>query len=213
VTTTVQLPAEVWRRLGRLFPSLSASARNQRLVAAGVLSVGRRTYGSPRIPSWAPGDWPPGLHVSIGSFCSIGDGVVIYPGGNHRTDWVTTFPLRIKYGLPGAWEDGCPTSAGPVRIGNDVWIADHVTVLSGVTVGDGAVLGAHSLVTHDVDPYAIVGGNPARLLRRRFTDEQVESLLEIRWWEWSDERIVEAVPLLCGDDVDEFIRWAKDGGR
>jgi acetyltransferase-like isoleucine patch superfamily enzyme len=151
-----------------------------------------------------------GVQVSIGSFCSIGKNVQIYTGGNHRTDWVTTYPLRIKYELPGAWEDGCPATDGPVRIGHDVWIANDVTVLSGVTVGNGAVLGAHSVVTKDVDPYAIVGGSPARLLRKRFTDSQIEALTEIQWWEWTDARIVEAVPLLCSGDVDKFVRWAKD---
>lgn len=196
------------RWAARLAPSLTTSGRNAKLVETGVLSVGRRTYGNPEILGWGAPGKPLDGEVSIGAFCSIGKDVRIYTGGNHRVDWVTTFPLRIKYELPGAWEDGCPKTGGGVRVGNDVWIANNVTVLSGVTIGDGAVLGAHSVVTKDVDAYAVMGGNPARLLRKRFTDEQIGALLGIGWWDWSDDRIVDAVPRLCSDDIDGFIRWA-----
>lgn len=92
-----------------------------------------------------------------------------------------------------------------MTIGNDVWIGSNVTIMSGVTIGDGAAIAANSTVTRDVDPYAIVAGNPARLLRRRFDPETIERLLEVAWWNWSDERIEENIELLCSPEVGRFL--------
>jgi acetyltransferase-like isoleucine patch superfamily enzyme len=143
--------------------------------------------------------------VRIGAFCSIGPDVVFVTGGIHPVDWVSSFPFRAKFGLPGAFKDGMPMTRGPVVVGNDVWIGGEAMVLSGVTIGDGAVVAARAVVTRDVPPYAVVAGTPARLLRFRFDERTVEELLQIRWWEWPDKKIVEAVPFLSSPDVTGFL--------
>ncbi|WP_318011557.1 CatB-related O-acetyltransferase [Mesorhizobium sp. CO1-1-9] len=93
---------------------------------------------------------------------------------------------------------------GPTEIGNDVWIGLRAVIMPGITIGDGAIIGAGSIVTKDVAPYAIVAGNPARLLRYRFTDDQIASLLAIRWWDWNDDRLEAERPRLFGP-IDAFI--------
>jgi len=179
------------------------------LVSSGRLTIGRYSYGRPTVYAY-PGD---GGSVSIGSFVSIGHGVEIFLGGKHRTDWLSTYPFRIVFDLPGAYEDGLPATKGKVVIGNDVWIGKGVTVLSGVCIGDGAVVGAYALVAKDVQPYAIVVGNPAREVRRRFDAEKVNRLAKLAWWDWPIERIMEAVPLLCSSDLDGLDnvaeRWSE----
>src|SRR6202035_4147784 len=94
---------------------------------------------------------------------------------------------------------------GDVKIGNDAYIGRGAMVLSGVTIGDGAVVGARAVVTRDVRPYAVVVGNPAREVRRRFSDEVVEALLRIRWWDWPDEVVAERVHELNGLSVEDFV--------
>ena len=164
------------------------------------VSVGRFTYGSPALRLWDASE-----RIAIGSFCSIADGVTIFAGGEHNTHWVTTFPLRIAFGEPLAGQDGHPASKGPTTIGSDVWIGDGATILSGVQVGHGAVIGARAVVTADVPPYHIVAGNPARLVRPRFTADQIDALLSIAWWEWPLERIRSASGLLSSPGIDAFI--------
>ncbi len=166
------------------------------------LSIGRCSYGSPLIATF-PGDR---AHVRIGAFCSIGPDVVLMDGGDHRIDWVSTFPFRVYLELPGAYADGHPRSRGDIEIGNDVWIGRGARVRSGVSVGDGAVIGAYAVVTRDVRPYAVVVGSPAREVRRRFGDEQVQALQRIAWWLWPMEQIEARVPQLCSADIDAFIR-------
>lgn len=162
--------------------------------------MGRHAYGAP-VLHLAEGD---DQTVSVGAFTSISFDVAVMLGGNHRTDWVTTFPLRHVFGQPGALRDGHPSSKGPVTIGNDVWIGRGARILSGVSIGDGAVIGAHAVVARSVRPYAVVVGNPAREIRRRFADPVVESLLRIAWWEWPDDVILERVDELCHPDVAAF---------
>ena len=165
------------------------------------LSRGRYSYGDPLIARSVQDR----ENVHIGAFVSIGPDVVLQDGGSHRTDWVTTFPLRVCLDLPGAYEDGHPRGKGNIVIGNDVWIGRGARVLSGVTIGDGSVVGAYGVVTKDVSPYSIVGGNPAREIRKRFSDRQVASLLRIAWWDWPLEKIVACVDELSDADVDAFI--------
>jgi acetyltransferase-like isoleucine patch superfamily enzyme len=165
--------------------------------------VGRYTYFG--------GDQQPRLafqeaDITIGSFCSISMNVVIFGGGNHRTDWVTSYPFpSFPWGVDALLGQDSYTN-GPVIIGNDVWIGDGAVILSGVTVGDGAVIAASSVVSKDVRPYAIVAGNPAREVKRRFDDDVVEALLKIRWWDWDDEKIRRYAPMLCSQDVRGFIK-------
>ena len=175
-------------------------------MEAGHVEIGRHTYGVPRIATYI-GD---SSRVVIGSFCSIAEDVEIFTGGNHRPDWVSTFPFRSRFGLPGAFDDGHPASKGDVVIGHDVWVGRGASILSGVTIGDGAVVGAYAVVTKDVRPYAVVAGNPAREIRRRFDDDTIERLITLRWWDWPDERILASVPLLNSDRMDEFLKASED---
>jgi acetyltransferase-like isoleucine patch superfamily enzyme len=167
-------------------------------------SVGKFSYGvnSPLVLGNMAGGKTGSL--KIGKFCSIASGVTIILDGEHRPDWVTTYPFSIIFkkfsDLPWA-----STTKGDVIIGNDVWIGIDALILSGVTVGDGAIIGAGSVVARDVEPYAIVAGNPARLIRKRFDLETINKLLEIKWWDWDTERITENMPLLLSNKINEFI--------
>jgi acetyltransferase-like isoleucine patch superfamily enzyme len=167
------------------------------LVKGEGIQVGRYTYGRPRIITFDPK-----IKLTIGQFCSIADGVTIFLGGNHRLDWVSTYPFMV---FPDFWPQakdikGHPSSKGDVNIGNDVWIGSGATILSGVRIGDGAAVGAKSVVTKDVEPYAIVVGNPARAIRKRFDDETIRRLLEIKWWDWPVEKIGRYMHIILSDD-------------
>ncbi len=170
------------------------------LKQRGMLVIGRHSYGKPNVILFA-GD---SARVSIGSFCSLASEIEVMPGGNHPTDMVTTYPLRRR--LAGTEQPGEPWSKGDVTIGNDVWIGRGVKILGGVTIGDGAVIAAYSVVTKDIPPYAIAAGVPARVVRERFSEEIVERLLRIRWWEWDDAAILERVEDLTNTDLDAFTR-------
>jgi acetyltransferase-like isoleucine patch superfamily enzyme len=151
-------------------------------------------------------DWGQGTDVKIGSFCSIADNITIFIGGNHRTDWVTTYPFgHINQDVFPHHGDGHPVTKGDVVIGNDVWLGSGCTIMSGVTIGDGAVVSASSMVVKDVPPYAIVGGNPAKVLKYRFTENQIKRLIDKPWWELPDSRINDLIPLLCSDNVEDLI--------
>lgn len=149
-------------------------------------------------------------NLIIGNFCSISDGFRVFLGGNHNIDWVTTYPFGHTHTDVFNMFDGTghPSSKGDVVIGNDVWIGYNVTVLSGVKIGDGAVIGTNSLVIKDVEPYSVVAGNPAKHIKYRFSPEQIEKLLQIQWWNWEDEKINRFTPLLCNKDIDHFIEAA-----
>lgn len=151
--------------------------------------------------------WGEGTELHIGKFCSIAANVQVFLGGNHRTDWVTTFPFGHVSTQEFPWHgQGHPATRGDVVIGNDVWIGTDAVIMSGVHIGDGAVIAAGSHVVKDVPPYAIVGGNPAKVIRYRFTDVQIEKLCSIAWWNWEPARINAALPLLCSPSIDDFIK-------
>jgi acetyltransferase-like isoleucine patch superfamily enzyme len=170
------------------------------LKERGMLVIGRHSYGKPNVILFA-GD---SARVSIGSFCSLASAIEVMPGGNHPTDMVTTYPIRRR--LAGTEQPGEPWSKGDVAIGNDVWIGRGVKILGGITIGDGAVVAAYSVVTKDIPPYAIAAGVPARVVRERFSEEIVERLLRIRWWDWDDAAILERVDDLTSNDLDAFTR-------
>ena len=140
----------------------------------------------------------------IGSFCSIGSGAAFVMAGNqgHRSEWVSTFPFHYMPEVPafaGA-SDGF-RGAGDTVVGSDVWIGSEAMIMPGIRIGHGAVIGSRALVTRDVEPYTIVGGNPARPIRKRFSEEEVAMLLEMAWWDWPLEQLHEAMPLLCSSDI------------
>ena len=167
----------------------------------------RYTYGLKNI---RVRDWGEGADVKVGSFCSIADNVTIFIGGNHRTDWVTTYPFgHIHKDVFDHHGKGHPATKGDVVIGNDVWIGSGSTILSGIKIGDGAVIAANSVVVKDIPAYAIAGGNPAKVLKMRFSRKQIDKLLQNPWWELSDSRINDLIPLLCSNDIEALIA-AKD---
>jgi len=152
----------------------------------------------------------------IGSFCSIGSGAAFIMAGNqgHHSEWISTFPF---YWMPeepafaGAENGYLP--AGDTVIGNDVWIGSEAIIMPGVRVGDGAVIGTRALVTRDVEPFAIVGGNPAKVIRKRFDERSIGLLLEMQWWDWSDAQLKAAMPLLTSGKVGELHAFWADGRR
>jgi acetyltransferase-like isoleucine patch superfamily enzyme len=162
--------------------------------------IGEHTYGKPRIISWEEGST-----LKIGKYCSISKGVTIFLGSEHRVDWVSTYPFPYFFREAKSIK-GHPATKGDVVIGNDVWIGYGVTILSGVHIGDGVAIGACSLISQDVPPYAIVAGNPARILKYRFDEETIKKLLKIKWWDWPDQMVRENVHLICSKDIEEFIK-------
>jgi acetyltransferase-like isoleucine patch superfamily enzyme len=167
---------------------------------AELYSIGRHTYGEPYVA-----DLPNNAQLRIGSFCSIAAGVTIVLGGNHRADWIALYPFT---GWHDRQQEVCVTK-GDVVIGNDVWIGLSATILSGVRVGNGAVIGAEAVVASDVPAYGIVVGNPARLVRKRFSDEQIATLERIAWWDWPDEKIKNALPLLLSANIAGLAEFAE----
>jgi Acetyltransferase (isoleucine patch superfamily) len=148
----------------------------------------------------------------IGAFCSIGSGVSFIMAGNqgHRHDWISSFPFHYMpevEAFNGA-VDGF-ANAGNTVVGNDVWIGSEAMIMPGVCIGDGAVIGSRALVTKDVAPYAVVGGNPARLIKKRFSDQEIEMLLEARWWDWDESRLSTAIAILCSGNVSALYAYYR----
>ncbi|MFB9052926.1 CatB-related O-acetyltransferase [Formosa undariae] len=148
----------------------------------------------------------------IGSFCSIGSGVNFIMAGNqgHRHDWISSFPFHYMSDndLFKKSVDGYKTK-GDTVIGNDVWIGSEAMIMHGVKIGDGAVIGSRSLVTKNVEPYSIVKGNPAVEIQKRFSDSQIKKLMEMKWWNWDEEILAEAIPILCSQNIDLLYKFYK----
>jgi len=171
---------------------------------------GKYSYGTPTV-CWDV----TGAKITIGNFCSIGTNVKIYLGNGlgHDTTFVSTYPFGyIHTSVFPNVKNPARNSNGDVVIGNDVWIGANVTIMSGVKIGDGAVIANNSHVVKHVEPYSLVGGNPAKHIRFRFKKPQIEQLLKIKWWNWSDEKINKYVGLLMNPDVDNFIRAVQKDG-
>ena len=138
-----------------------------------------------------------GDKLIIGKFCAIASGVTfIMNGGNHQLSSLTTYPFSIfqeGWGIadPGSWP-----YRGDTIIGNDVWIGYQAIIMPGIKIGDGAVIGAKSVITKDVEPYTIVGGNPAEIIRKRFDDKTIKTLLQLQWWNWEPQEITKNLPFL-----------------
>jgi len=162
--------------------------------------IGKQSYSS--MDLWVANP----KETTIGAFTSIGNRVRI-GHGTHPLDYLSTSPYlyldRLEYKteqIPShnEWE-----VLAPVHIGNDVWIGDNVWIKNGITVGDGAIIGACAVVTHDVPPYAIVCGNPAKVLRYRFSADIIEQLLELKWWDLPDD-VIKQIPY---DDIHQAINF------
>lgn len=141
--------------------------------------------------------------LRVGKFCSFAFGVKALLGGEHNTDWVTTYPFGPLWARPDL--HGHPKSYGDIIIGNDVWIGAEAMILSGVTIGDGAVIGARAVVTRDVKPYEKVVGAPLKHVGYRHTEEQRTRLLRLQWWNWPREKIEAALPLLLQPNIEMFL--------
>jgi len=159
------------------------------------IKIGRYTYGH---ESMVIRQWGEGASLQIGSFCSIANGLTVFLGENPRVDWITTFPFGHIFHdeLGGAEIVGHPQSNGDIIIGNDVWIGRDVTIMSGLKIGDGAVIAANSTVVKDIAAYEIWGGNPAKKVKTRFSEEVINSLKQLKWWEWEVEIIKKLAPSL-----------------
>ncbi len=169
--------------------------------------IGDHTYGLPKLidSQYA--------RLRIGRFCSIGPNVTMV-FGNHRTDLVTTYPFKtLSHLWPTAAEgEDDHETRGDIVIGNDVWIGANCLILSGAEIGSGAVVAGAAVVRGTVPPYAIVAGNPARIVRRRFDPPTIERLLRAAWWDWDDELLRERLPLLMSSDIAAFLDRAESSG-
>ena len=147
-----------------------------------------------------------GDRLVIGRFCSIAaETRFIMNGGNHATDWFSTFPFPVfgegwEVAMPEAWPN-----RGDTVVGHDVWIGWGATIMPGVRIGDGAIIATASVVTRDVPPFAIVGGNPAQLIRYRFDEETRQALEEIAWWHWDAEKVTRNVRAICSGDLESLL--------
>jgi probable biosynthetic protein (TIGR04098 family) len=172
-------------------------------VARRGFEIGDYTFGGPVVHYFKDDS-----ALKIGKYCSLAVGSTFVLGGKHRTDHVTSFPLgRLK-------DDYHPEEkarmSGDIVLGSDVWVAAGVVILSGVRIGDGAVVGAGAVVIEDVPPYAVVFGNPARIVSKRFSEEIISELLELRWWDLPDEQVLALRPLLQSTEIERFIDACRE---
>ncbi|WP_311785218.1 CatB-related O-acetyltransferase [Ferirhizobium litorale] len=162
------------------------------------IRIGRHTYGI--VPESIHG-YDATSVLDVGSFCSIAEEVLFFVRSNHPTNLPSTFPLEVYVSKTKRSKDDL-VSKGPISIGNDVWIGRRAVIMSGITIGHGAIIGACSVVTRDVPPYAIAAGNPARVVGYRFPEPVIRQLLELQWWNWSDDKIRR--------NIDAFMRPAGE---
>ena len=148
-----------------------------------------------------------GDKLIIGKFCAIAKGIeFIMNGANHRINSITTYPFNI---MGNGWEKSALSLSelklkGDTIVGNDVWIGQNVTVLPAVHIGDGAIIGANSVVAKDIPPYSVAVGNPCEVKRKRFDEDLIEYLLQIKWWDWNTEKIFKNMEALCSGDLSKI---------
>ena len=158
-----------------------------------------------------------GDRLIIGKFCSIACGAkFLFNSANHTLNSLSNYPFPIffeewqldKGNITSAWDN-----KGDIVIGNDVWIGYEAVVMAGVHIGDGSIIAANAVVTKDVEPYAVVGGVPAKMIKKRFPDETIQILEQMKWWDWNYEDIYNVVPLLQSESVEELIAYYKGKDR
>jgi virginiamycin A acetyltransferase len=203
------LPSAIRRvalRLGVARPTFEESYQNNRLSGPGVMQVGKWTYWNyeSSFATFTPED-----RIEIGAFCAFAAGTSVVAGGVHDTIALSGYPFGIL-----DWKPGDPKpdngSPGKVVIRNDVWVGTGALILDGVEIGDGAIIGAGAVVVHNVPPYSIVAGCPAKVVRQRFCDKEVELLSALAWWRWPDELIRQASEIIRSDSVEKLAAFAKD---
>ncbi len=147
----------------------------------------------------------------IGKYCSIGSGAVFMMAGNqgHRMEWVSTFPFYYQANIFKHAKNTFKKS-GDTHIGHDVWIGSEAMLMAGVTIGSGAVIAARAVVTKDVPPYTVVGGNPAQVIRKRFDETTIAKLLALKWWDWAEEEVKSAMPHLCSENMESLLALNAD---
>lgn len=194
-------------------PSIKSVCYIKNVVTRPNIEVGEYTYyddidGAERFEERVTHHYPfIGDKLVIGKFCAIGRGVeFVMNGANHRMCSVTTYPFNI---MGGGWEKCTPRLddlplKGDTVVGNDVWFGQNVTVMPGVHIGDGAIIAANAVVASDIPPYCVAGGNPCRIIRKRFDDELIAYLLELKWWDWPPEKIMRNLDKLCNGDLHEI---------
>lgn len=220
-----QKPLASLKRLGRLprafSRTVSAGGREvagsqQPPFSESIVLQGKHSYGLEHIRVFHCGE---GFKILVGSFNSIAPNQLFFLGGNHRVDWVTTYPFgHLNRDLFPSGDvhgrSGHPVSRGNIVIKNDVWIGYGCTLMSGITLGNGSVIAAGSLVTKDVPDYTIVGGNPARVIRYRFDPEIIQLLLDSAWWDQPDSVIDAIVPDLQSaasiEDIKRVVRTIQE---
>ena len=148
-----------------------------------------------------------GDKLVIGKFCMIASDVTfIMNGANHLSRAISSYPFAVfGEGWANAMDGKTYPTKGDIIVGNDVWIGYNATIMPGVKIGDGAIIASNATVVRDVAPYAIVGGNPAQEIRKRFSPEEIARLLEIKWWDWEVERISQHVQDLTGNDISKLL--------
>ena len=191
------------RKRNNIFPLLLKHSLSYQIAEWGW-EIGDHTYGATGSPIVIEEKY---AKLLIGKYCSIAQEVYIILG-NHRFDTVTTYPFKdISMFWPEAAEatDDHYTK-GDVTIGHDVWIGARATIMSGITIGSGAVIATGAVVTRDVPPYAIVGGNPAKIIKYRFDEMTIARLLSIGWWDWSEEEVRSRMRSIMSDNVEGFLQ-------
>ena len=198
----------------RIFPNeYKTSCFIRNVVKAPNIQIGEYTYyDDPEDPAGFEKNnvlfnWPEfGDRLIIGKFCAIASGTQFIMGpANHRMSSVTTYPFHV---FGGEWAERTPSHLselprkGDTVVGNDVWFGRECVILPGVTIGDGAVIAARSVVANDIEPYHIAAGNPARPIKKRFSDELIELLLRFRWWDLPPEELVQTLPLLVNPELE-----------
>lgn len=157
--------------------------------------------------------WSDQYRVRLGKYNSIGRDCNFFLHANHRVDWITTSSQLQGPVTPEIAElhmsMGHPSCKGDILIQNDVWVGAKSTIMSGVTIGNGSIIGANTTVSKDVPPYAIMVGNPGKIIKYRFDEDQIKDLLDIAWWDWNESKIKEESMLLWSQDINYFIKRHK----
>lgn len=197
---------EFWHKIRNIQPPPRVySSRAKFLKQYPTYKLGAGTYGLPIVL-----DWKEGTTLEIGSYCSISRNVQIFLGGIHRTNWVSTFPFPKFYPEHENLISEFGITKGNVIIGSDVWLCRNCTIMSGVTIGHGAVIATGAIVTKDVPPYAVVAGNPAKVIKFRFDQTTIDKLLKTEWWSWSENEIRGITHLMCKENFDDFFNYANN---